>query len=58
MKIDPKKTTPAVEQDAALKPQMVVRTGLRAGEGCDAGLSYWRSEYNKWKKLAKSMGCA
>jgi hypothetical protein len=41
-------------------PQMALRTNLRASadEGCEAGLSYWRKEYNRLKKLAQDMGCA
>jgi hypothetical protein len=43
-------------------PQLVLRTDLRAGaeddKGCEAGIGYWRKEYNHWKNLAESMGCA
>ena len=43
-------------------PQLALRTDLRAGEdtdkGCEAGIGYWRNEYNYWKKMAQSLGCA
>jgi hypothetical protein len=43
-------------------PQLVLRTDLHAGEdddkGCEAGVGYWRKEYNYWKNMAKSLGCA
>lgn len=41
-------------------PQLALRTGLRAGAdaGCEEGVGYWRKEFNYWKNLAKSMGCA
>ena len=41
-------------------PQIALRTNLRAGaeEGCEAGIGYWRKEYNYWKNIAQSLGCA
>lgn len=41
-------------------PQLVLRTDLRAGEdaGCEEGVGYWRKEFNYWKNLAESRGCA
>jgi hypothetical protein len=43
-------------------PQLALRTDLRAGaeadKGCEAGIGYWRSEYNYWKNMAQSLGCA
>ena len=49
--------------DAGKKaPQLALRTDLRAGEdtdkGCEAGIGYWRKEYNYWKNMAESLGCA
>lgn len=43
-------------------PQLTLRTDLRAGaeadKGCEAGIGYWRKEYNYWKNMAQSLGCA
>jgi hypothetical protein len=41
-------------------PQLALRTDLHAGKdaGCEEGISYWRKEFNYWKNLAESMGCA
>jgi len=41
-------------------PQLALRTDVHAGAdaGCEEGIGYWRKEYNYWKNLAKSMGCA
>lgn len=43
-------------------PQLALRTDLRAGEdtdkGCEAGIGYWRKEFNYWKNMAESLGCA
>ena len=41
-------------------PQLALRTNLCAGAdtGCEEGVGYWRKEYNYWKNMAQSMGCA
>jgi hypothetical protein len=43
-------------------PQLALRTDLRAGaeadKGCEAGIGYWRKEFNYWKNKAQSLGCA
>ena len=41
-------------------PQLALRTDLRAGADadCERGIGYWRREYNDWKKIAQSLGCA
>jgi len=51
----------SVESDSKT-PQLALRTDLRAGaeadKGCEAGVGYWRKEYNYWKNMAQSLGCA
>ncbi len=57
MTIDLKSETHPPEVQST-RPQLKVRSDLRAGADCEEGLSYWKSEYNYWKNLAQSMGCA
>lgn len=37
-----------------------VRSDLHVGANadCSLGIQYWRKQYNYWKQLANSMGCA
>jgi len=39
--------------------QFPIRSDLRAGAtpDCSLGLQYWKSEYQRLKQLAKSLGC-
>jgi hypothetical protein len=60
MKDNPKYQGQRPAQTGKPAPQLALRTDLHAGKdaGCEEGISYWRKEFNYWKNLAESMGCA
>ena len=63
MKNNPNNRGQLSTQSNTRTPQLAIRTDLRAGKddedkGCEAGIGYWRKEFNYWKNLAESMGCA
>jgi hypothetical protein len=62
MKDNPKYQGQRPAQTGKPVPQLALRTDLRAGAksnaGCEEGIGYWRKEYNYWKQMAQSLGCA
>ncbi len=50
-------------QNASTATQSAATTSTNAATtpqsgDCSLGIGYWRKEYNYWKNLAQSMGCA
>jgi hypothetical protein len=59
------KTKPSNEQQAhqvlpAPRPQLTVRSDVRAGLSgdCALGVSYWRKELNSLRKIADALDCS
>ncbi len=60
MNLNPKDQGQYPVQGGKPVQQLVLRTNLRAGAeaGCEKGINYWRREFNKWREIARNLGCA